>query len=163
MSDHIEVATLGLLLGRLERLNESVVAAVCAEHGVSPAEVRVLAMLRHGSAQSGVRPTEISRWVVQTTGGLTATLRRLEADGRISREDDPDDGRGRLVRLTEAGAAFYDLVFDQLSEAYGEILAAVDVETSTEAVRRLIECFEHAAGRPTTRQWDLTGQRMVEI
>ena len=103
MSAPAPLAALVLLLGRLERLNESLVAEVCSSRGVSPGEFRVLAMLRHGGPEDGVRPTEISRWVVQTSGGLTATLHRLERDGRAERVPDPRDGRGRLVSVLRLG------------------------------------------------------------
>lgn len=156
MSDPARPATLVLLLGRLERLNESLVAEVCSSRGISPGEFRVLAMLRHGGSDDGVRPTEISRWVVQTTGGLTATLHRLERDGRAERVPDSRDGRSRLVRLTTAGRSFYDDVLDELTDRYETVLAGVDVEATQATVRSLISGFERAGGRSPTGEWDLT-------
>ena len=151
-----DVAALGLLLGRLERLNESLVVEVCTAEGVSPGELRVMAMLRHGAPAEGARPTEISRWVVQTSGGLTATLRRLEAAGRVERVDDPEDGRGRRVSLTEAGRAFYDQLFDDLGARYAEVLDDLDIEETTEVVKVVIDAFERSAGLAPTVEWDLT-------
>jgi DNA-binding MarR family transcriptional regulator len=156
VSERAEVAALGLLLGRLERLNESLVVDVCSAEGVSPAELRVLAMLRHGTPTEGVRPTAISRWVVQTSGGLTATLRRLEAAGRIERVEDPDDGRGRRVILTEAGRAFYDRLFEDLTDRYTTVLSGLDVGATTDAVKTVIDVFERSAGLTPTADWDLT-------
>jgi DNA-binding MarR family transcriptional regulator len=49
-------------------------------------------------------PTQLSRIVLQTTSGMTKTLRRLEAAALVERIPDPDDRRGRLVRLTTAGS-----------------------------------------------------------
>jgi DNA-binding MarR family transcriptional regulator len=154
-----EVTALALLLGRLERLNESLVAEICGLHGVSPAELRVLALLRHGRVgPEGVRPTEISTWVVQTSGGLTATLGRLEHHGRIERVDDPADGRGRLVVLTESGRAFYDRLLDDLTERYGVVLEAIDLDQALVTVRQLIDAFERSAGLTPTGDWSLVRQ-----
>ena len=97
-----DLPTLTLLLGRLGRLNEAAVNDVCAQHGTTSAEVRVLLMLSH-RPEGAASPSDIARFVVQTSGGLTATLRRLEADGHVERRPDPHDGRGRLVALTPAG------------------------------------------------------------
>jgi DNA-binding MarR family transcriptional regulator len=156
VTEAADVAGLGLLLGRLERLNESLVVEVCSADGVSPAELRVLAMLRHGAPPDGVRPTDISRWVVQTSGGLTATLRRLEGAGRIERTEDPDDGRGRRVSLTAAGRAFYDRLFTELTDRYAYVLDGLDAEATTDAVKTVIDAFERAAGLTPTADWDLT-------
>lgn len=155
-----QTTSLALLLGRLERLNESLVAEICGQHGVSPAELRVLAMLRHGrGGTEGLRPTEIGTYVVQTSGGLTATLRRLEGQGRIERRSDPADGRGRLVVLTEAGRAFYDELLADLGQCYETVLEPVDVGRAEVAVRDLIDALERSGGRAPTGGWSLTPTR----
>ncbi len=100
----------------------------------------------------------IARYVVQTSGGLTATLRRLEDTGRITRLDDPDDRRGRLVALTATGTAFYDQLLGELTERYAKALDTVDIEQTTATVRRLIDAFERFGNRPTTGGWQLTDE-----
>lgn len=42
------------------------------------------------------------------SGHLSRLLRRLEAEGLVATEPDPDDRRRRVVRLTPAGEAAYD-------------------------------------------------------
>ena len=153
MTDSTDLATLVMLLGRLERLNEAFVTDACRRHGVTPAELRVLAALRHGVAQGPVRPTDIGRWVVQTSGGLTATLRRLENDGRIARVADDDDGRVRLVALTDDGARFYDELLDELVDRYARAFADLDVHLSLEAIRPLLAAFERTADTAASAGW----------
>ncbi|MGI9604354.1 MAG: MarR family winged helix-turn-helix transcriptional regulator [Acidimicrobiales bacterium] len=150
-----DTATLALFLGRLERLNESLVTDVCKRHGVSPSEFRVLAMLRHGSGERPVSPSTIAHWVVQTSGGLTATLGRLEADGRVNRVADPDDGRGRLVVLTEAGSSFHDELFDDLVERYALVLGDIDGREASEMIRTLIGAFERFSNLRPSTGWDI--------
>ena len=154
MSSTAEESALVLLLGRLERLNETLVTEVCNHHGISPGELRVLAMLRHGTGAEGIRPGDIGRWVVQTTGGLTATISRLEAADRIERRSDPEDGRGRRVVLTDSGRQFYDSLLSELEDRYRTILDRVDVESSLTAVRALIDAFERAGGHSLSGSWN---------
>ncbi len=155
MTEPTEMAMLVLMLGRLERLNEAFVTDLCREHGITPSELRVLAMLRHGRDDGPVRPTVISQWVVQTSGGLTATLRRLETDALVERIDDQDDRRVRLVALTETGRQFYDDVLDELSARYADALTELDIEVSLGAVRELVTALERSHHVASSAGWRL--------
>ena len=145
--------TLVLLLARLERLNETFMAGVCRRHDITPSELRVLAMLRHRTDEGRVSPSQLAEWIVQTSGGLTATLHRLEEAGHVVRVDDPDDGRGRLVQLTDRGAAFYEAVFADLTARYGVVFADLDQVGALEAVRQMIGAFEAYDGVVRTADW----------
>lgn len=141
--------TFALLLGRLARLNEAVVAEICADHGTTPAELRVLSLLVH-RPQRSASPSDIADFVVQTSGGLTATLRRLEAASLVERVADPDDGRGRLVVLTGEGAAFQADVLAAVVARLERITADVDPAAAEAVVRTLVEAFEADGGLPSS-------------
>lgn len=141
--------TFALLLGRLSRLNEAAVTAVCADRGTTPAEVRVLSLLVH-RADGAASPSDIARFVVQTSGGLTATLRRLEADGNIERRSDPSDGRGRLVALTDSGRVFHERVIAAIVARTQTAVAGLDLESLDTTVRALVDAFERAEGSPSS-------------
>jgi len=144
--------TLSLLLARLGRLNEAFLSDLCRSHDTNPSELRVLAML---SSQGGepVGPTTISQWIIQTTGGLTATLKRLEDAGHIERVADPEDGRGKLVRLTPEGAEFCGKVLDAMADRYRLALSDVDLDASEEAVRDLLGALERFGGVGSSTEW----------
>ena len=144
-----DLTTLTLLLARVGRLSESLALEVCAARDSTPAEFRVLALLRHRPDGAG-SPSDIARWVVQTSGGLTATLRRLESDGHIERRPDPDDGRGRLVALTEQGSAFHDELLAELVERHRVAVADIGLDGALDAVRGLVTGLERANGLPTS-------------
>ena len=154
MSSPETLPTLVLLLARLERLNESFMAGVCRRHDISPSELRVLAMLRHRTDAGRVSPSQLAEWIVQTSGGLTATLHRLEEADNVVRVEDPDDGRGRLVQLTDRGAAFYEAVFADLVDRYGVVFADLDQDEALSSVRRMIEAFERHDGTVRTGDWE---------
>jgi DNA-binding MarR family transcriptional regulator len=148
------VATLALLLARLGRVNESFLVDFCRVHASNPSELRVLAVLRSREDSGPVSPTNISQWIVQTTGGLTATLRRLEEAGYIARVPDPDDGRGKLVELTPSGETFCDQVLDGMVERYSVALADIDTEASFGAVRDLLTALESFGGVGSSAAWN---------
>lgn len=150
-----DLATLVLLLGRLERLSDAFVTGVCRRHGVMPAELRVLAMLRHAPTPAGVRPSVMARAIVQTSGGLTATLGRLEDAGRVIRIDDPDDARSRLVALTDAGRAFHDDVFADLTDRFSIAMDRVDIGAALASVRELLDGYERIGGHVSSTALEL--------
>ncbi len=140
------------ILGRLGRLNEDFVSEVCGRHGIQPSEFRVLSLL-HETGPDGVRPATIGRWVLQTAGGLAATLRRLEADDRIERTDDPDDGRGKLISLTPSGEELHDVIGGDLAERYRFALDHVDLDRALDQVIQLTAAFEQFGNHPQSSSW----------
>ena len=153
-------ATLGLLLTRLGRLNEQFLADHHRQHTCTSAEAAVLMLLANNDAEA-VSPTFIGEWIVQTSGGLTATLRRLERRGWIKRLPDPADGRGLLVALTESGSAAHDLQFDDLVDRYNLVFADIDNDVGLAAVRGLMRGFERQQGIASSTWWSHQSNRHV--
>lgn len=63
----------------------------------------VLSTLLRSGPPYRLRPTELFRWLMITSGGLTARLSRLETRGLVERIPDPADRRSLLVTLTAQG------------------------------------------------------------
>jgi DNA-binding MarR family transcriptional regulator len=72
--------------------------------GLERSEHSVLTMLWLAGPDHYLSPTQLSHLIVQTTGGMTKTLRRLERAGMVERIPDPGDGRRQLIHLTAAGS-----------------------------------------------------------
>lgn len=112
-----ELPTLHLELvkrvGRLSALISDSVQESLTRFGVTYAEFDVLATLRRSGPPYRLKPGELARQAVLTTGGISNILQRLTAAGLVEREPDPDDRRSSWVRLTGKGS---DLV-GELSEA----------------------------------------------
>jgi DNA-binding MarR family transcriptional regulator len=70
---------------------------------LSHAQFGVLAHLAQFGPEAG--PAELARAFSVTKGAMTNTLQRLEAQGLVSIEGDPADGRRKRVAITEAGLA----------------------------------------------------------
>src|SRR4051812_13270655 len=101
------------VIGRISRLArelEQELERVYREHGLESGWHDVLATLRRNGPPYRLRPTEFSSALMLTSSGTTKRLDRLEAAGLITREPDPDDRRGTLIALTDAGRERIDAV-----------------------------------------------------
>jgi DNA-binding MarR family transcriptional regulator len=93
-------------------------------------------------------PTFLSRHVVQTSGGMARTLRRLEGDGLVTRVPDESDGRVSHVQLTEEGRRLATQSQSALLEEWQDALElrGVDVDDAMATVTRLLETLETLTG-----------------
>ena len=109
--------------GLNRRLRKSL-NAVIAEHDLTFEEWHVLGALRQAgppfrrSAGSLAKRTDLS------SGAMTNRLDRLEKAGLVKRRPDPDDRRGVLVELTDAGEKKW-LSTAQAQAAYENLIGAV--------------------------------------
>ena len=69
------------------------------EVGFATAQLPVLTALKDGAKRS---QSELARWAKVEQPTMAQLLSRMERDGVILREPDPNDGRSSLVSLTEA-------------------------------------------------------------
>lgn len=102
------------LVGRLHRLGDLLRAelvGVYQRFGLGEGEFDVLAALRRQGAPYALAPGALARHTMVTTGAMTKRVDRLEAAGLVERSTSPEDGRGRVVRLTGAGRDLIDEAF----------------------------------------------------
>ena len=94
---------------------------------------------------------ELSSSLVQTTGGTTKTIRRLEERGLVMRVDDPDDGRRTLIELTDPGRALaestLELVLDAFDLDIGDLGEAERHDLGTGLVRLSLELDDRLRNR----------------
>jgi DNA-binding MarR family transcriptional regulator len=80
-------------------------------HRLDAGEFDVLAALRRAGEPYALRPTELYRALMISSGGLTARLGKLEGAGLIKRRAAGDDARSTLVELTPAGKRKIEAAF----------------------------------------------------
>lgn len=108
-------------LARLQRRAELRRADVLRPHGLSESDVDVLASLwRH---PDGLRPRDLRTSMMIGSGTLTPILDRLEARALLSRHADPEDQRGRVLRLTTEGRALLPELVASLLDVENDMLA----------------------------------------
>jgi DNA-binding MarR family transcriptional regulator len=125
----------------LGRQYEETVTRMMWDPDLSYSDYDVIATLRRAGAPYELTPTELSKRVLLTSGGLTACLRRLEAAGLVSRRGVPEDRRRLLAKLTPKG---FDLIEAFIDQRFGQAdlaLANLDpkqIATLEDLLRRLM-------------------------
>jgi len=105
----------------------------------------VLAALRRAGAPHQLSPGQLMQETMVTSGTMTNRLDRLEELNLITREQDPDDGRGSLVTLTKSGALAVDNALEDLLEYERELLGTLttkDRETLADLLSKLVTEFD---------------------
>ena len=100
--------SLALKLNSIVRAVSDEIARQLEDLGINLGEFDVLATLRRHGRGAKLTPKEISAATFVTPSGLTNRLARLEKMGLISRQADPRDGRGALIKITAAGKRVAD-------------------------------------------------------
>lgn len=118
------------IVGRVARVHAKLEAALrppFAAEGLANGDFDVLAALRRAGEASALRPAELSRALLVTTGAITKRVDRLEQRDLVRRDSDGiDDGRGKLVRLTPAGGRLVDRMLATHLANEDRLLAALD-------------------------------------
>ena len=94
-------------LGRMRLITAKVrpaIERIFADHDLDSGEFDVLATLLRSGPPYRLRPTELYRSLMISSGGLTDRLSRLSKMGLVERTPSPGDGRSTLVGLTADGA-----------------------------------------------------------
>ena len=105
----------------------------------------VLAALRRAGAPHQLSPGQLMQETMVTSGTMTNRLDRLEELQLITREQDPDDGRGSLVTLTKSGVGAVDAALEGLLENERELLGtltAKDRELLADLLSKLVTEFD---------------------
>ncbi|NHU85450.1 MarR family transcriptional regulator [Kocuria sp. JC486] len=111
-------------------------------HGLTFSRYELLALLQF--TRSGALPMSkaSARLQVHPTS-VTNAVDRLEAAGLVRRVADPNDGRGRLVEITDAGRDLVSAVTPGLNAVFEDVgMSPADLE----AVYSALKTFRHSAG-----------------
>ncbi|GGX25203.1 MarR family winged helix-turn-helix transcriptional regulator [Streptomyces noursei] len=109
----VDVSPQGVI-GRLHRLAGLLTERLCLvyqRYGLNEGEFDVLAALRRAGHPFERAPGELATFTMVTTGAMTKRIDRLERNGLVTRRRSAEDGRGRVVALTQAGRELIDRAF----------------------------------------------------
>jgi DNA-binding MarR family transcriptional regulator len=132
------------IVGRVSRLARELEARlepVYKAHGLEPGWHDVLATLRRSGPDYRLRPTDLTNATMLTSSGTTKRLDKLEQAGLIRREADPNDRRGTLIGLTDAGRERIDAVTAAHLANEAELISALDSDEQAvlaDLLRKLI-------------------------
>ncbi|MGY1740318.1 MULTISPECIES: MarR family winged helix-turn-helix transcriptional regulator [unclassified Blastococcus] len=139
------------VFGRLHRsflLYRSAIGERFTEAGTTEPGFDVLAALRRSGPEQRLSAGELARQTLVTTGGLTLRVKRLEKEGLVRRERDPEDHRMVYVSLTDTGRELVDraadLHFDNMARML-EGLTAGEREELARLLGRLYDALQEAS------------------
>lgn len=138
------------ILGRMRWLTLAArprIEAVFAEHGLDAGEFDVLGTLLRAGPPYQLRPTELFRSLMISSGGLTDRLARLAAAGLVARVPSPQDARSLLVQLTDEGQRRAAAAFREDMAVERDLLAGLnarDRDALSALLSKLVLQFEAA-------------------
>lgn len=115
---------------RIGRILEAVYDKYCrSEFEMSAADMRVLFALRRAGPSYALRPTELFRSLLVTSGAITKQVDRLMAAGYVDRRDGPQKSGGFLIHLTKKGFKAADQALTSIADSS---VVSIDALTSQE-------------------------------
>jgi DNA-binding MarR family transcriptional regulator len=112
---------------RLERVNqfhEIRVQEISNKVGLNTGDLHVLLALRRSGKPYELRPTDLFRALLVTSGAVTKRVARLQEAGLILRVSANDDGRSELVRLSAKGLAIADRAIGEIAKGVARVKVA---------------------------------------
>jgi DNA-binding MarR family transcriptional regulator len=144
-----DVDTIGMaILGRARWITLNArrpIEAVFAAQGIDTGEFDVLATLLRAGPPYRLRPTELFKSLMVSSGGMTDRLNRLQKAGLIARISAEMDGRSLLVELTAEGRAVAQRAFREDMAVEEDLLATLsdaEREMLARLLRKLVLAFE---------------------
>ena len=142
-----EVGPLALFshMSRVSLFLQALQEECLAPFGLRFVDYSVLRILDYAGPPHRMSPSRLAEGVVRTTGGMTRIVDRLERQGWCERTRDPEDRRGVLVGLTEAGQQMSTQASNAYQEGRERILARLssnEIDVLDAALRRILDIFE---------------------
>lgn len=138
--DASALAVVGRVL-RIARLLEKQRETVLSEYGLSLWSFDVLATLRRQGSPYQLKPTDLYNLLMLSSGAMTNRIDRLEKDGIVERQRDPDDRRGVIVQLTPKGVQLANTVVPALLSSEQRLLSQLAAPDEISALIPLLRQF----------------------
>lgn len=116
-----------------------------AEFGLTDREWKALTHLQLDGPPHRKSVGQLAKWADLSSGAMTNRIDRLEAAGLVLRVPDPDDRRGVLVELTDAGRRAWEESVSAQAAKESLVAAALSAEEKKQLnalLRRLMIEFE---------------------
>jgi DNA-binding MarR family transcriptional regulator len=100
--------------------------AIFNRFGLGRGEVGLLSALRISGPPYRSSPTRLARGLMLSSAGVTSRIDRLERRGLVRRLADPNDRRGVVIELTDAGLEIVDAAVAANSVSDRQLLDRLD-------------------------------------
>jgi len=100
------------------------------EMGVSAVQWAVLGALSRNGYEQGISFNQLTEYLVVSRQSLDGVLKRMERDNHVLRVAHPDDGRARLVQLTDQGKTYWNSLQESIYTFYEQALKSFTFDDS---------------------------------
>ena len=143
----LDVNPMGLIgrLGNVAHHLAHEMEKVFTEFGLNRSSFDVLATLRRSGNPYTLSPSEMLATLMVTSGTMTNRIDQLEKMGYVTRQVNPEDGRGFLVSLTPQGLELIERVIVKHTQNQArlvECLSADQQQTLNHVLRLFLASFE---------------------
>lgn len=116
---------------------------IFATYGFTTLEFDVLATLLRVAENGRMKPSEIYKNLIVSSGGITKVLKKLEELQLISRIPDPDDKRSHWVEVTPKGETMGLAILKEVIQAHKDHLkmTAKSLKSMGDTLEALVEQF----------------------
>jgi DNA-binding MarR family transcriptional regulator len=112
-------------------------ALLFRKNGITPTVFNTMRILIQGPEQ-GQRIGEIGEQLIQRVPDITRLIDRMERDGFVRRQGDPEDRRAVLIRLTAAGKRKCESLYSSVSKGHREQFAHMN-ERELKQIEKLLK------------------------
>ncbi len=151
--------TIGQLLIHVFRLGDDRMRAKMREIGLHRAQGFALHYLLHNN---GITQSELAKGVHVTAATATTMLQRMERDGWIERQTDPDDQRVSRVYVTDKATALHDEAMASLRDVETEIESALSADERIIFKNLLVKVHERLVAQLPLRRKQRFGWNVPE-
>lgn len=130
MNDNASKGVANRLFFRLFQTGNILQRQVQNEMGISTVQWAVLGALSREGYEQGISFNQLTEYLVVSRQSLDGVLKRMERDNHVLRVPHPEDGRARLVQLTEPGKAYWDSLQPRIYEFYRQALGSFGFDDS---------------------------------
>lgn len=123
----LDVSAMGIIgcVARLYLSYQEGMQATFSRFGLNAAKFDVLATLRRAGAPYRLSPGALLQATMVASGTMTNRISRLEAEGLVLRQINPEDSRSFLIELSAEGLALIDRVVEDHVATQAQLLAAM--------------------------------------
>lgn len=114
-------------------LQKQTVSAV----GLTTVQWAVLGALSRRGYEAGVAFNDLTEYLIVSRQSLDGVLKRLEREGHVRRIPHPDDGRARLILLTERGRDFWESLQPRIHDFYAQGLKSLSFDETVSLLHYL--------------------------
>ena len=141
MTDHEPKGVPNRLFFRLFQTGNTLQRQVQNEMGISTVQWAVLGALSRSGYEQGISFNLLTEYLVVSRQSLDGVLKRMERDNHVVRIPHPDDGRARLVQLTDSGREFWESLQDRIYEFYQQSLKGFSFDDSVSLLHFLNKLY----------------------